>query len=371
MKGDLLMLMMTGASILVIPIAVVLGTGEGFGIAPDSPQMLSPSSSVVANVQQTQPEEEENSQQELPSSSQAAAASAMLGEEKLPEYEMGVTSFKILDETTGEVAVVPVEEYVRGAIAAEMPVDYHTEALKAQGSAALSYALWHHLQQQQNPDPDLKGADFSADPSNRLGYMTEEAAREFYGDRADYAWEKICEAAQEASRTVMLWEGEPIAAAYHAISAGMTEGAENIWDGPLPYLQPVDSGWDVLAEDYKSTTVLTPEEIRQEAEAQGITLLPNDETWFEEEERSPSDYVTRIRLGNKTLTGNQLRQLLGLRSASFTMGRQGKNFVFYVRGYGHGAGLSQNGADYMARQGADYKEILLHYYTDITLARGV
>ncbi len=367
MKGDFLMLMMTGASLLVVPLAVVLGTGEGLGM--DRPLPPSSPSAVVGEMEKETVTEESSSSRQLSAAetSDGTAASAVLGD--LPAYQSEVTAFYILDESTGEVLEVPVEDYVRGAIAAEMPVDYHIEALKAQGTAALSYALWHHLQQQEAPDPALKGADFSADPSRRLGYMTQQQVWDFYGDRADYAWDKISEAAQEAARTVILWEGEPIAAAYHAISAGMTEGAENIWDGPLPYLQPVDSGWDVLAEDYKSTAVLAPGEIRQQAEAQGITLLPNDETWFEEEERSPSDYVTRIRLGDRTLTGNQLRQLLGLRSASFTIGRQGKNFIFYVRGYGHGAGLSQNGADYMARQGADYQEILRHYYTDVTLAR--
>lgn len=299
-------------------------------------------------------------------------------EEALPEtikesWPAPIQTLKILDQSTGEVAELSLFEYTRSAIAAEMPADYHLEALKAQGTAALTYALHQAAAQRALPeelrDPALKGADFSADPGNRKGYMTEATARDFYGDRFDHSWNKITQAARTASRCVILWEGEPIAAAYHAISAGdTTERAENIWNGPLPYLVEADSSWDILAPGYKSTLSVSDGELKELLTSLGATLLPDAATWLEIEDRSPAGYVTAIRAGDLTLHGNQLRNLLGLRSAAFELERTHTGYTFYVRGYGHGAGLSQTGADYLARQGKTFDEILRHYYTGVTLA---
>lgn len=318
-----------------------------------------------------------------PGSGSAAAASrgALSGVEEgylaaSPEietdgsYRAGIDAFRILNQSTGEVETVPIAEYVRGAIAAEMPADYHPEALKAQGVAALSYALYSAQLQRgaENPDPALKGADFSADPDNNKGYMTEAGARAFYGDGFDLAWAKLTAAAEEADGLVMLFEGEPVAAAYHAISAGMTESAENIWDGPLAYLTATDSEWDILAAGYRSTATFTRQEFSALCEAEGITLGEDPTGWIEILERSSSGYVTRVRVGDTELRGNRLRTMLGLRSAAFELLPSGQSITFEVRGYGHGAGLSQNGADYLARQGWSCEKILRHYYTGITLA---
>ena len=239
--------------------------------------------------------------------------------------------------------------------------------------AALTYALFQAKEQRsllpEDRDPALHGADFAADPGNNRGYMTEESAREFYGERFDYCWNKITQAARAACRCVALWEGEPIAAAFHALSAGeTTERAENIWLAPLPYLVEADSSWDILAPGYKSTVAVGDGELEELLTAAGATLLPDPASWLEIEERSPAGYVTAVRAGSLTLHGNQLRNLLGLRSAAFELERTYSGYTFYVRGYGHGAGLSQAGADYLARQGWGFEEILRHYYTGVTLA---
>ncbi|MEG1688004.1 MAG: stage II sporulation protein D, partial [Angelakisella sp.] len=282
-------------------------------------------------------------------------------------YPLPEGGFRILDRTSKTVETVSVKDYLRGAIAAEMPASFHLEALKAQGVAALSYALYHHDRQQQTPDPLLNGADFAADPTHRQGYMTEKAAKKFYGDNWQYNWEKVCQAAEEAVRWVLLSHGQPIAAAYHAISTGTTEDAQNIWGQALPCLCSVDSSWDILAKDYRSTVTLSQGQVREALKDTEATLLPNADTWFAVEQTSPAGYVTQVRVGNATMTGNQLRNLLGLRSSSFSIERQGKSFLFRVAGYGHGAGLSQNGADYMARQGKPFDEILRHYYHGVAL----
>ena len=286
-------------------------------------------------------------------------------------YRGAPQGFRILDASTGQVEEVAAADFVRGAVAAEMPALYHPEALKAQAVAAYTYAVFQALRQREHPDPALQGADFSADPANLQVWMTREAAEDFYGEQFALCWSRVCRAADEAGRYLLLWQGEPIAAAYHAISAGKTEDAAYIWPGePLPCLRAVESEGDLLAAGYESSLTLSSGELAQRLTAAlpGLTLPENRAEWLTLLEHSPSGYVTRVQVGDQTLSGQDLRFLLGLRSGHFQVAEQNGVFTFTVQGYGHGAGLSQNGADYMARQGASFDEILLHYYPGATLA---
>jgi len=394
MKGDLFLLGAVGAAMVAVPAAVLLWSGQPLleplpvTLPVSAPSAAAPADAARSQGAFSQPQKDvptSSESQSLPvedsgeeSPGDGVPALEEEEEQALPStvkerWACPIDTLRICDQTTGEVAELTLEEYTRCAIAAEMPADYHLEALKAQGVAALTYALHQAMEQrglaEEDRDPALHGADFAADPGNRKGYMTEETAREFYGEQFDYCWNKITQAARVACRCVALWENEPIAAAYHAISAGeTTERAENIWEGPLPYLVEVDSSWDILAPGYKSTVTVTDGELQEVLTAAGAALLPDASTWLEIEERSDAGYVTAIRAGSITLHGNQLRNLLGLRSAAFELERTHNGYTFYVRGYGHGAGLSQAGADHLARQGWGFDEILLHYYKGITLA---
>lgn len=375
MKGDLILLGVTGFAILVIPLAVSMRV---VGM-PNSPV------SVMATVGEStsgswQTTHIPGGYQDTAPTASAAPVVPETKPKKTPEtkpkeqppgtaYQATVESFRVLDRTTGKVSEISVGDYVRGAIAAEMPATFHEEALKAQGVAALTYAYYHHWEQADNPDPLLLGADFSADPAKREGYLTERMAKKFYGENWAYNWDKVTTAAAEAQKWVVLSQGEPIAAAYHAISAGSTEAAENIWGAPLPCLTTVDSSWDILAKGYKSSVTLSQSQLKEKLKDSGVTLLPNPDSWFAVEKTTPAGYVAQVQVGSQTMTGNQLRNLLGLRSSSFTIRQQGKDFLFLVVGYGHGAGLSQNGADYMARQGDSFTEILEHYYPGGVVAR--
>lgn len=285
----------------------------------------------------------------------------------------GVTEFKILDETTGKVETVPLRDFVRGAVAAEMPGAFHEEALKAQAVAAHTFALHNHLLQQQNPDPALQGADFSADPSNMLVYITEEKAREFYGEeKADLHWGKICAAADSVVNYVLEYDDEPIVAAYHAISAGQTEDASNVWSGEAPYLLPAESEGDLLAPNYETVVTLPRETVKSALlMAYPDAQLPDSEpeTWFSAVERSGSGYVTSVGIGGVEAHGKDIRTLFALRSHNFEVLYQEDAgvFLFVVYGYGHGVGLSQYGADFLARQGYTFDEILMNYYSGVTL----
>ncbi|MDR2931774.1 MAG: stage II sporulation protein D [Oscillospiraceae bacterium] len=284
--------------------------------------------------------------------------------------ENGVLSFRILDESTGKVNDVSLRDYVRGAVASEMPVSFHMEALKAQAVAAHTYALHQHYTQQKNPDPALKGADFSADPANMLVYSTEERVKAFYGEPyADAHWNKICEAADSVLPYIMEYEDEPIVAAYHAMSAGMTEAAENVWSGRADYLLPAESVGDYLAPDYETRVNLSADEVKSAllGAYPSMDLSGKPGGWFSDIVRSDSGYITEIDVGGVLLHGKDIRTLFGLRSHNMDIFYTDQGFSFAVYGHGHGVGLSQYGADFLARQGYTFDQILENYYSGVTL----
>lgn len=376
MKGDFTLLGTVAMAMLVIPAAALLWAGQPL-LADSSPDTGIHAPESLPTAGQGPARQEASSQAGGQSGDQSSSQSDPVIQSPWGEsvwrpeqvYKTPIKDLKILNQSTGQVETLSLEQYQLYAMASEMSAEFHLEALKAQGVAALSYALYQAEQQRQNPNPDLKGADLAADPQNRKGYMTEEGARDFYGDQFEYAWARLNQAAAEVRGMVLVHEGQAIAAAYHAISAGLTESAEEVWGAPLPYLTTADSQWDILAPGYKSTASFSQEELRGLLKEEGITLPQDPAKWIEVLERSAAGYVTRVRVGDREMSGGTLRFLLGLRSADFDLVPSGQQFVFEVRGYGHGAGLSQNGADYLGRQGKDYRQILAHYYTGATLAR--
>ena len=278
--------------------------------------------------------------------------------------------FNILDTSTGEVNRVSERDYVCGAVAAEMPASYHTEALKAQAVAAHTYALRLREQQKQKPDEDLKGADFSADPGNLKGYMTEAGAKQFFGSNFEERWKKITDAVDEVFHYCIVYEEEPIIAAYHAISFGKTENAENVWTSAVPYLTAVESEGDKLSPDYETSVSFSCDEVRTKLKAAFPDCKLDDDPsqWFTKLECSDSGTVLNLFVGDQETTGKEIRSIFSLRSANFTVSYENDTFTFQVLGYGHAVGLSQYGADYMARQGSSWVEILLHYYPTAQIA---
>lgn len=292
-----------------------------------------------------------------------------------PVDERGMTTvqagdgFTVLDRSTGKIMKVSTRDFVRGALAAEMPPTFHPEALKAQAVAAHTYALNVKAAGEVSPNAEYKGVELSADPKNWKSYVTEKLFFERYGELATAYWKTICEAADEVSGYAVVYEDEPIVAAYCSMSNGTTEDAANVWLTGLPYLVPVDSFGDTLAPDYATTETFTAAEVADALKGAypDIELSDDPTVWLSGEEYSASGYVTSIKAGDQTLSGAELRSLLGLRSTDFTSGCNGDTFTFEVNGYGHGVGLSQYGADYMARQGSSFDQILQHYYPGTTL----
>ncbi len=279
----------------------------------------------------------------------------------LAQYPLEKTKdFRIKNALTGELVSVAVEDFVLGAVCSEMPATFHMEALKAQAVSARTWAVYQQLWQKNHPSEELNGADFQADPHNWRGYVTQQQARERFGDKFEEYWSVLTQAVEETKGQVLCFEGMPIAAAYHAISAGKTEAAEYVWGSELDYLRSVDSRGDELAPGFEETVIVTDSDLRT---IFSVVNFSGDATsWLEIMERSPSEYVTEIQVGDLSMTGLDFRTALGLRSSCFTITHDEAGFHITTKGYGHGAGLSQYGADFMARQGNSYTEILSHYY---------
>ncbi len=298
--------------------------------------------------------------EEIPISSQSSSSE----EEILPTTEKPKPeeTFRIFDLITETVSEVSYSAYVKGAIASEMGANFEFEALVAQGVAAFSCGLY---QKEAHSEADY---DFSAAPSEKLGYITENTAREIYGEAFTEKWAIIEKAAETAMKYVVTYEEKPALTVYHAMSNGKTESAENAWNGEIPYLVSVESKGDVLSPDYKSTVTVKKDEALKILNSYGAALNGNlPEEWFSGAALTPAGYVGEIKIGAATFSGEKLRSLFKLRSSSFSVEFKDGEFIFTVKGYGHGVGLSQVGANYMAQNGADFKEILAHYYPGIVL----
>ena len=161
---------------------------------------------------------------------------------------------------------------------------------------------------------------------------------------------------------VILYNGKIITAVYHAISGGKTEDSNNVWGVSLPYLKPVSSEGDKLAENYITVLEFSFQDLKEKLS--GIAKIDDTkQNIFKNITRTSSGTVKKITVGSTELTGALVRNALELRSSNFKIDIEDGKYKFTVYGYGHGVGLSQNGANYMAKQGLSFKEILTHYYT--------
>ncbi len=272
--------------------------------------------------------------------------------------------FRVLSEDSGDILELSALDYVRGSLAAEMPASMEKDALIAQGIASYTFARYMAMTYY------WREYDFAVDPEGRSMYLTEDTVKEIYGDGFAESWAKLTEAAEIAVQYELLYNDEPAMVAYHAISVGKTESALNCWGSEVPYLVSVDSASDKKVADYLTTvTVSKADALRMLNDAgAGLSGLYPDQ-WFEGGRYSDAGYLLEITIGEKTFTGAELRTMFSLRSAAFTVGYADKIFTFTVRGYGHGVGLSQYGAQAMAKAGSSFEEILEHYFPGTELVK--
>ena len=265
-----------------------------------------------------------------------------------------------------EVVTLSDRDFLIRTLAMEMPAAYHEEALKAQAVAAYTYYQRRRLAQAEQPDPDLKGADFITPNDHFPQNYTEEKLRERWGDKYEQYLAKITGAVEAVWGQTVTYDGKLIDACFHAVSNGQAEDAAAVWGAQVPYLQAVASPGDKDAPGYRSTAAFTPDQVKELLrEEEGVDLSGEPDQWFGEPTLSAAGTVATQSVGGKKLAGTRIRTLFGLRSASFGVTYGEGVFTFTVRGYGHGVGMSQHGANVLAGQGYTYKEILQHYYTGV------
>ncbi len=271
---------------------------------------------------------------------------------------------KCLDEKTGEVIPLTLREFTYGTVAGEMPTFFEIEALRAQAVAALTYMLHEKAVQDENPDPNLKGADFTLNSVKWLYYITEDQRKERWGENYEAYSQRLREAVDPVLGEVLKQDGECIKAYFHAMSSGNTEDVINVFGGNHSFLRSVPSPEDKDVPTYLSRKEFSIDEIKTLAANKWpeITFSDDKNELIEITKRSSSGMVLEAKIGSMTATGIDLRWLFLLRSANFDVNIHDDKIEFVVRGYGHGVGMSQWGANGMAKNGATYKEILARYY---------
>ena len=279
------------------------------------------------------------------------------------EASLGRTISLYLHETS-QRTTLPLEEYLVGVVAAEMPASFHVEALKAQAVAARTYTL------SRLKGGCTSGCDLCSNSGCCQAYDTDAACKKKWGASYTQNMKKICDAVQETNSEAIYYDGELIEALYHAASGGQTEDSENVFASARPYLRSVESENEVgsshLADEERFTRKAFVKAINAawpKAKLKTGSLADQVEIT----ERFESGRVKAIKLGGVTVTGREFRGALELRSAWFTIEFTSGEVIIDTRGYGHGVGMSQAGANGMAQDGATYREILLHYYTNTTI----
>ena len=252
-------------------------------------------------------------------------------------------------------------EYVCGSVAAEMPLMYHEEALKAQAIACYTNSL--RLKNSKNKSA-INGADISDNPATHQGYLTREERKEKWGDDYQKYESKLETIVKAVESEYLTYNGEYCLCAFSAICTGTTESAENVWGEKIPYLVSVKSSGDTLSPQYSSTNTFTKSQFISIMKDLGVSInsKANLEETIGKSKISKAGTVLKIEINKKSLTGEQIRSAFSLRSSAFKITATENEVTFKVSGYGHGVGMSQYGADYMARQGSTYDEILKHYY---------
>ena len=264
----------------------------------------------------------------------------------------------------GRVENVTLADYLWGVVAAEMPVSFSAEALKAQTVAARTYCLY----QRAGAGDKHPGADVCTDSTCCQAYLTREQASAAWGANAQRYADKITAAVSDTNGLLCLYNGQPIDAVFFSSAAGKTSDAAQVWGSEVPYLASVDSPEGDEVPGWRTVVTFTPAEFTQkftlahpEADFSG-----DPAGWFSALVTNDSGAVDTVSIGGVTVTGTQVRSLFGLRSAHFTAAA-GDAVTFWVTGYGHGVGMSQYGANALAGEGKTFDEILKWYYTGISV----
>lgn len=317
----------------------------------------------LLTLPETEPGKEPLPTASLPVLEPVAVAPSAPASTPVPGWDAG-QSIR-LQRSDGSVEALPLDEYLWGVAAAEMPASFRSEALKAQVVCARTYCV-HQRQNAPDKHPD---ADVCTDFTCCQAYLTREQAAQSWGGEAGRYTDKIAAAVRDTDGLLCLYDGQPIDAVFFSSSAGRTSAAAEVWGADVPYLAAVDSPEGEEVPGWRTVVTFPAAEFA----ARFQTSCPQADfsgaagTWIQNMTTDSSGAVKTVTIGGVEVTGGQARTILGLRSTHFTVEVNETEVTFYVTGYGHGVGLSQYGANALAGEGKNFQEILEWYYTGITV----
>jgi len=266
------------------------------------------------------------------------------------------------------VEKMEINQYLKEVVSAEMPAQFHPEALKAQAVAARTYLINRIRAYEKGEKPaEHMGADICTDSAHCKAWISEEKRKKLWEkDKRQEYWKKISDAVDNTGSLIVTYNSEPISAVFHSTSSGYTENSEDVWTSQVAYLRSVKSEGDEKSPKFHSQKEMTIDEFKRIAEEK-IEGVSWDDYIIGDIERSDAGGIKTIDVGGISVKGSDFRFMYDLRSANIQIEIIEEVVKMDVKGYGHGVGMSQYGADYLARQGKNFEDILKTYYTGVSL----
>lgn len=286
---------------------------------------------------------------------------------------LSISKLKVYNTKTGEVLDLDIEDYVKGVVAAEMPAEFHIEALKAQAVAARTYAISRTIRYKDgHPDHVLAPICSGVHCQAHLSFPQLE---DIHGESwIEKYWPKIVRAVDETKNLGIFYGGEIIEPLYHSTSGGRTEDVKDVFAVEVPYLKSVSSPYELDAPRYNNIITMTVDEFIKKIKAKYPEVSINKNNIHEKIkliDKTMTGRVKKIAIDQNILEGRDLRELFELNSTNFTIYLDKKLNIIEIEtlGFGHGVGMSQWGANGMGKQGNTFEEILKHYYTGVEIKK--
>ena len=282
-------------------------------------------------------------------------------------YDYGkYNKIKLLHTKTQEVEELDLDTYLLGVVSSEMPANFEQEALNAQALVARTYTIYKIINGSKH-----QNADICDDSTCCQAWISKEARFEKWNnEERESNWDKIENAVNTTKGKIITYDGKPINAFFHSNSGGTTDTATNVWGGEnYPYLQAVETSGEEAYTQYASEVSVTKEQFISKIKEyhSDFEIDFNKDKQIEILEYTDGDRIKTIKIGNLNLSGVEVRKIFGLKSAKFQIDIEKNNIKISVIGYGHGVGMSQTGADSLAKQGKKHEEIIKHYYTGVEI----
>lgn len=297
--------------------------------------------------------------QSEPPASKPASTHEKANKAASPENSpLTVSVYRSRDE---EVESLPLKKYVIGVVASEMPAKFEEEALKAQALAARTYIVNFLL---QSPNMNLPKKAQVTDTEMNQVYHDDSDLKQEWGHDYDWKMKKISKAVQATEGEIITYDDKPISPSFFSTSNGYTENAEDYWKNASPYLKSVPSPWDRNSPKYRAHKKMSVKDFDDKL---GVKIS-NNGTIGKVTQTTPGHRIGKVKIADKSFTGREIREKLDLRSSDFSIQREGDKVTIDTKGFGHGVGMSQFGANGMAKEGKNYKQIVKHYYQGVAVS---